>query len=254
MATITYVEAALLVLTLGALAGYRLSSHRLETREQKHAFTVRYLLLPMAALAFMLVGQSFTYNATRRFTGNVPHHNFGTALDAALPLVPFFIVFYLMAYAVIIFAPFWLAMAGGPALVRRYMVSLAFLFAISSAIYLLAPNDVPHAWSPDEYALHTGRFDRLLEFMYDADAPSNGLPSLHNAHIWLPFFLILFNDRSARKLAHLIPVAVLGVLISLSTLLCKEHYLVDVAFTIPLVALIAFFVTKVADRKGKSPL
>ncbi|MDR1852099.1 MAG: phosphatase PAP2 family protein [Propionibacteriaceae bacterium] len=248
MRIISSIEEILIALTLLALLTYRFTSRRLDTLEAKHAFTRRYLLWPAVALVVLDIGETLTYNGTRIFTENVPHHNFGTWLDAALPIIPFFIIFYLMAYAVLCFAPFYLAWVGDRDLVKRYILALAILFAISSIIYLVAPNDVPHAWTPDVYAQHTGFFDRLLEFMYDSDAASNGLPSLHNAHIWLPFFLIIFTDRSGKKLAHALPVAVLGVLISLATLFCKEHYLVDVVFSISLVALIAWLSTQVLWR------
>ncbi|MDR1713535.1 MAG: phosphatase PAP2 family protein [Coriobacteriales bacterium] len=250
MAIISSLEQLLLLGTLLVLIGYRLFSRRLDTHAAKHDFTKRYLLWPAAALMVMDVGQTLCYNGTRLLTENVPHHNFGTALDAALPLIPLFIVFYLMAYAVLVWAPFYLTLVGGSALIRKYLVSLTVLFTISAIIYLVAPNDVPHAWTPAEYAQHTGFFDRLLQFMYDSDVASNGLPSLHNAHIWLPFFLILFNDTSPapRKALHLLPVGVLGVLISLSTLFCKEHYLVDVVFSIALVALIAWLTRKLFNK------
>ncbi|MDR2108792.1 MAG: phosphatase PAP2 family protein [Coriobacteriales bacterium] len=238
----------LLLLTLAALVIYRFASRRLATRDDRRAFTSRYLFWPMIITAVMFVGQLLCYGGTRLLTENVPHHNFGTALDAAIPLIPFFIIFYLMAYLVVIFAPFYLAWIGGTALTKKYFVSLVALFSISALIYLVAPNDVPHAWTPDVYAQHTGFFDRLLQFVYDADAPSNGLPSLHNAHIWLIFFIILFNDTSPRRIMHLLPVGVLGVLISLSTLFCKEHYLVDVLFSISLVALLAFIARRLFER------
>jgi membrane-associated phospholipid phosphatase len=245
MDIIASVEQVLTALTLLALFTYRFTSRNLGTPEAKHAFTLRYLLWPAVALVVLDVGETLTYNGTRLFTQNVPHHNFGTALDAALPIIPFFVVFYLMAYAVLVFAPFYLAWVGDRDLVKRYILSLAILFTISSIIYLVLPNDVPHAWSPDVYPQHTGFFDRLLQFMYDSDEASNGLPSLHNAHIWLPFFLIVFSDRPGRRLLHAHPVAVLGVLISLATLFCKEHYIVDVVFSISLVALIAWLTTRV---------
>ncbi|MDR1711519.1 MAG: phosphatase PAP2 family protein [Propionibacteriaceae bacterium] len=248
MGIISSIEEILIAFTLLALLMYRFTARKLNTPEAKHDFTLRYLLWPAVALVVLDIGETLTYNGTRLFTENVPHYNFGTALDAALPIIPFFIVFYLLAYAVLVFAPFYLAWVGDRELVKRYILALSILFAISSVIYLVAPNDVPHAWSPDVYAQHTGIFDRLLEFMYNSDAASNGLPSLHNAHIWLPFFLIIFTDRSGRKAAHALPVAVLGVLISLATLFCKEHYIVDVVFSISLVAGIAWLSTQVLWR------
>jgi membrane-associated phospholipid phosphatase len=242
----------IIAVTFISLIAYRLFSRKLSTPALKHEFSMRYLLWPAITLVVVDVGESLTYNGTRAFTENVPHHNFGTPLDAALPLIPFFIIFYLMAYLVILFAPFYLSWVGNIWLVQRYLASVVVLFVISSIIYLTLPNDVPHAWTPEQYAQHTGPFDRLLEFMYDSDAASNGLPSLHNAHIWLPFFLIVFSMAKGRqRLLRALPVAILGVLISLSTLFCKEHYLADVFFSIALVALIAWCATHFGKRPAR---
>jgi len=218
---------------------------QIKDRDEQKIFLERWVLWIFITSIVGLVAHNLCYNVTRLFTENVKHHNFGTALDAALPLLSFFVVFYLFAYVVIIFCPYYIAMVGGKKggkqLLQKYLLSVIILLVICSLFYLFLPNDVPHAWTPDVYGKHTGFFDRILEFVYDNDQASNGLPSLHNSYIWLVFFLIIFNVEKGRRLKFALPAFIAGVFISLSTLFCKEHYLVDVAFSIPLVALITFF-------------
>jgi membrane-associated phospholipid phosphatase len=281
---ITNVELVIATATLVVIALYGFIK---VPRGERRAFFGLYLLLPALSLIFIDVAQTLCYSGTRLLTESVPHLNFGTPLDAMLPLIPFFILFYLLAYVVILFAPFyivavgvWAQSAGGSAgggisnlaphkdlqpdknpragavvLLKRYLLALLILFVISAIIYIFFPNDVPHAWQPDDYAAHTGLFDRILQFMYDSDGISNGLPSLHNAHIWLVFFVLLFNlrpDKANRRALLLAPVAVIGVLISLSTLFCKEHYLVDVVFSVALVAALALLTSKCFSGSGRN--
>ncbi|MDR1567727.1 MAG: phosphatase PAP2 family protein [Streptococcaceae bacterium] len=214
-----------------------------------------YLLMPIAACLLIDYGQTLTYDGTRWFTQYIPHLNFATSLDKALPLISWFVIFYLSAYVVIVVMPFVVNWIGGNDLLKKYIFAIMTLFIISTIIYLIFPNDVPHAWNTSQYSAHTGVFDKILQVVYDGDAASNGLPSLHNAHAWLPFFLILFNmkdfkTKKARKSKY-ISLAIIGTiatLISLSTLFCKEHYIADVVFSIGLVALISWGISRIYQK------
>jgi membrane-associated phospholipid phosphatase len=196
------------------------------------------------ALAVLVIGQGLAYFATRLATRDRVHFDFGWPIDASIPLVAPFIVVYLSTFGIMPFVPFYLAKAQGAPLVKRYAVALAALYSISAAVYLVWPNDVARPVSVNALAAHGDVFDYLLRFIYTVDDASNGLPSLHNCHIWLPFFLLAFWDFTPKRALRLAVLGLFAGLTSLSTLLCKQHYLVDVLVSVPLTAAIAWAVTR----------
>ena len=62
---------------------------------KKESIVPGYSIVPL----IMLLGfNCITYFGTRVFTQSMEHHNIATSLDEALPFVPAFITFYILAY------------------------------------------------------------------------------------------------------------------------------------------------------------
>lgn len=139
-----------------------------------------------------------------------------TFLDDKIPLIPFFAVFYLLICP-LIFLPFIYAYKN-----KRlfYHLSLTFFLVATflNIFYVLFQTTVPR---PD--VLPSGLFGRLVAFIYSFDKPLCCFPSGHAAFsllVNLSFFKI------KKKVAYyLIP---LTVLIFLSTLFIKQHYVLDI--------------------------
>lgn len=145
-------------------------------------------------------------------------------LDGRIPLVPAFILFYMLGYLFVLLPAIVLRQrrdfeAGVVVLVA--MLSLAFLLFQSFPIYMFK-----------EYATGTDFLSGLTRYQQRADLSVNNLPSLHvtlNVYAWA---LLCFR---ARELALWVLPLLVGIV--LSTLLVKQHLVVDVLGGLLLAAL-----------------
>lgn len=137
-------------------------------------------------------------------------------LDTQIPLVPFFIVFYMLGY-VFVLSPAVLLRdrkdfhAGITVFVT--MLSLAFLCFHFFPVFM-----------QKQYATGSDFFSVLTRYQQKMDVPYNNLPSLHVALNLFAWLLIFY--QSGRKALWWLPVP---VCIVISTLLVKQHLLLDVA-------------------------
>jgi membrane-associated phospholipid phosphatase len=92
----------------------------------------------------------------------------------------------------------------------------------------------------------TPHFDLLnlpLQIVHQLDAPTNCLPSLHVGYAFLSALFVLKQNRLVGNLT-----IIWAMLVSLSTLTTKQHYVWDVVVGYALARLIFLFV----DRKFRS--
>ena len=137
-----------------------------------------------------------------------------TWLDRQLPLLPFFIVFYMLGYFFVLSPAFLLRrreefQAGISVFVL--MLGLAFIIFHFFPVYMYK-----------QIAYGTDFFSSLTRYQQRMDVPYNNLPSLHvtlNVYAWL----LIFSHTSRRALWWL----PLPVCIVLSTVLVKQHLLLD---------------------------
>lgn len=147
-----------------------------------------------------------------------------TFIDRVIPLTPEFIVFYMAGYLFVL-VPCLLVQP------RRAFLAATVAFVVIMGIGLLVFRYFPVHM---DKTLATGSdwFSRVTHFQQTIDTSYNNFPSLHvalNVYAWA---LI------ARQLGGIRPGwLLLPALIVLSTLLVKQHLLVDVAGGIALAAL-----------------
>jgi len=162
------------------------------------------------ALAFVYVDK---LNAKLDATGR-HFYDISLAIDDQIPLVPAFVFAYVLYYA-------WLLL---PLALRErarfYHAVAAFAVLQVSAIlmFVLVPTQMARP------AVVGGGLSRdLVRWLYRADQGCNLVPSLHVAHSAL--VALLFWHARSRWLPW-----VLGgtLLISLSTVLIKQHYVADI--------------------------
>ena len=140
-----------------------------------------------------------------------------TRLDAYIPFVPEFVLAYYLYYP-------WLLL---PLLVLKerepyFRALLAFLIMqivagvtfVAFPSYMVRPEVIPPGMAGD-----------LVRAIYRTDMGWNVFPSLHVAHSVLVALLFFKHARSAFAV---ISVAVGSALISASTVLIKQHWIVDV--------------------------
>jgi membrane-associated phospholipid phosphatase len=146
-----------------------------------------------------------------------------TPFDNAIPLIPEFIWVYHSFIPIIVLS--LLTMVKSRNLFLSTLSSFAFATLLLSMFFVLVPAHYPRdQWAVSAHSASTW----LVVATRWIDGAGNCLPSGHNTFAWM---LMLFMQHSfaAKKYNWVKPLYVFwALLISISTLTLKQHYIVDV--------------------------
>ncbi|MBN1773373.1 MAG: phosphatase PAP2 family protein [Deltaproteobacteria bacterium] len=181
-------------------------------RERPRGSDLRWTLLGLGAF----VAWSQSYLAVAWFVEGRALHYFPAALEDALPFVPAATLVYLTVYW---FAPLPLFLLRDPVPWRR--VVAAYLLTLGPTLVAFAA--FPVAMERPVVDPGIDLFHWALSVVHRADPPYNCFPSSHCAMAMLGGLLLFDVDRRLGRLGVLY-----AGLIGLSTLLTRQHYLVDV--------------------------
>ena len=163
--------------------------------------------------------QALLYFGIQIFEGE-PHEIY-TRIDAKIPFVPQAIFIYSLWFPLVFFFPLVLHHFSAE-LYLRHMVSLTLDIVLSCMVYLVYPTFFTRP-RPDEKAIGL-----IMRFVYLVDFKGkNCMPSMHCSMC----FLMIFSTVAA---AGQFPVAlslcliVVCLMIVLSTVLTKQHVIIDV--------------------------
>src|SRR3989339_333106 len=160
-------------------------------------------IFPILAIFFLWAISYFFMN---QLVDGKDYYNFQIVLDTLFPFLPFFVIFYLSAYALMFYPLFegekWEPFALG-------MLSILFL---TNIIFFLFPGNMirPSVTNTDIWAT-------ILSWIYTFDKPHNLFPS---THISLSFMSTLILHKKAAYIWF--------ILIAFSTLFVKQHYILDI--------------------------
>jgi len=169
-----------------------------------------------------------------------PVHVLETTVDDWIPLIPAFVFAYISLYALLVVSlwRFWKADIG----VFKLAALAVFIdFALSYLCYLFLQTGI-------ERPVITGTdiSSDVLKAVYSVDEPFNAFPSLHTSLSALCALLWLKAGSNIW-----IIVLLWAVLIIASTVLVKQHYIVDV-FGGVVVAMVSYYgATKLASLLGR---
>ena len=149
-------------------------------------------------------------------------------LDGVIPLHPVWAFVYGALYLCLIVLP--VLAIREHAHIRRTVSAYLFIWVTAYICFVVYPTAAPRP--PTLHALTFGNWG--LRLLYSADPPFNCFPSLHVAH---SFVSALACYRLSRPLGLACSVAAL--MVALSTLFTKQHYVLDVVAGIGL-ALVAY--------------
>jgi len=127
---------------------------------------------------------------------------------------------------------------------NKTVYGFILLTVISCTIFILFPVNYPREFYP--LPLEQDLTTMIFKAMRMADKPSNCLPSLH---VGICFLLAYGFFKENRKRFWI--SIFLSVLISLSTLTTKQHYIYDIVLGFLLPSLIYFCLTKFTQVKPK---
>jgi membrane-associated phospholipid phosphatase len=190
------------------------ASLRSASRRYRHLLIL--LVYPLYCWGFQYVEQSVP---VARYLMYLP-------ADDYIPFVPLGIYPYLFWYFYIALAITYTGFTDARGFVRL-MLFLYIGMGVSYAIYLAFPNG--QNLRPALASLGEGWHHDLIRWLYRVDTPTNSNPSMHVIDS-MAVYLTLKRDRrlSGRRVVQAVNLA-LNVVIIASTLLVKQHSVIDVA-------------------------
>lgn len=192
----------------------------------------RYGIGPvLAVIGFNL----FTYYVTKFITSNWKHYDISIPLDDAIPTLSIFVIVYVLAYVQ------WVV---GYVMIARDSKGLCFEYcgaeliakAICFVVFITFPTVMIR---PD--IVGTDFCSWLLNFIYQADAPTNLFPSIHCLESYL-VARAAFSQKNVGT-GYKVTMAMATVLIVASVVLVKQHVILDVISGI-IVVEIGLFIAK----------
>ena len=177
----------------------------------------KYSIIPLlSALALNML----VYSGSMVLYKNLYHHDFTTAFDRMVPVIPEFTSIYLICYV------FWVVnyimIAGiGKEHMYRFLTGDFLSRIVCGIFFVLLPTTLVR---PE--ITGTGFWDQALRLVYSIDQSANLFPSIHCLVSWFCYIGI----RHQKK----IPVwyqrfsCVFAILVCVSTQVTKQHYIIDV--------------------------
>ena len=182
---------------------------------------VKRLLPPRMWLliAVWFIQNGTVYYLARLINQGRTFHNMSLPLDAQIPLVPAFIVIYILAY-ISWFIGYILILRQGSEhadVIFGIMIAKAICFII----FITYPTEME--WPEIE---SNGVFEWMTKFIYFTDQPNNLFPSIHCMENWM-----IWRGMVGCKAIPLwvkTGTFVFAILVFLSTLFVKQHLIVDI--------------------------
>ena len=151
------------------------------------------------------------------------------ALDRAWPLVPVWAIVYGALYLFLILLPIFVVRQDE--LIRRTVYAYLFIWIIAYAFFFVI---YPTAAPRPNLVIGEGFAVWGLRALYSSDPPHNCFPSLHVAHSLVSALAVSRVHRPLGIIAFMS-----GLLVAISTLFTKQHYVLDVTAG-ALLALVAY--------------
>ena len=187
---------------------------------------------------FSFVFNCLVYSGSRMIAGGWYHHNIETGVDRRFPFVPEFLVIYFGCYV------FW---AVNYILIARQDRRSVYQFFtgdfISRCVCLVSFLAFPTT-NTRPLITGSGLWNQAALWLYSIDAADNLFPSIHCLVSWFCYLGIRGRKEIPRWYQRV--SMVIAILVFASTLLTKQHVIVDVAGGI-LLAESCFFIGRKTD-------
>lgn len=175
----------------------------------------------VAALTVMVAVNLLTYNGTRLLTTHWPHLNMSLPIDYAIPFVKEFIVVYLVLAYAQWFYGFYLSAREDRDVCLTVIASETVAKLVCMVCFLVVPATLTR---PEIHG--TDIFSLTVAAIYRSDAPDNLFPSIHCLESYLLLRTMPMLRRAPAWYRRLtLPTT---LLVMASTLLVKQHVVLDV--------------------------
>ncbi len=150
-------------------------------------------------------------------------------IDDKIPVISFFVIFYLFSYV------FWIC---GPIIASltekrnfiNYIIGLSAAYIIGFLIFLFMPTYMDRAAEGImAYAERPGLFNALLKIVYGADGGNLAFNLFPSYHCLISLYCYLgIRKRNEVSKGVRIYSLVMTILICMSTVFTKQHYFIDI--------------------------
>ena len=164
------------------------------------------------------------YLGTQLFNRTMPHQDLSLAIDAAIPVKPEWILVYVITFII------WIC--GLAVAMRQDKETCYSLFGqvlIADVLCIITFLVFPTIMPRPEIAV-TDYPSRFLALTYAIDQPTNLFPSMHCLLAWM-CFRCCFQCKNLSKI-YIAWTGIMSVLVCISTLLVKQHVVLDVVSAI----------------------
>lgn len=190
-----------------------------------------------------IAAQLFCYYLPKLFYSGREAVCFAVPADARIPFVPFFILFYVLAFVQWV-VNFLVIAREDRTLFRTFIGAELMGKLICMLFFIVLPS-----FAPRPEITGSDLFSKLAAIVFFFDVPNNVFPSLHCFLSWLDMRAMLRAKRPAPVWKVLTVVFTLGVVAS--TLLVKQHVIWDSVAGIALAELVLFGADCVERRRSK---
>ena len=187
---------------------------------------------------FSFVFNCLVYSGSRMIAGGWYHHNIETGVDRSIPFVPEFLVIYFGCY--VFWAVNYILIARQD---RRSVYQVFTGDFISRCVCLVSFLAFPTT-NTRPLITGSGLWNQAALWLYSIDAADNLFPSIHCLVSWFCYLGIRGRKEIPRWYQSV--SMVIAILVFASTLLTKQHVIVDVAGGI-LLAEFCFFIGRKTD-------
>ena len=162
---------------------------------------------------------AFLYFIVKQFIPS--YHLITLNIDDKMPLVPFFIIFYSIWYPYL-FVVFYFIFKKDKDKFKSLIKKSILCAVIADLCFIIYPTMVTRP----EVNGYNSLISLMLYITYMTDIPVNCFPSLHCIFALLVMYAVTF-DKNMNKVFRIL-VGIISPLICLSTVLVKQHSVIDV--------------------------
>lgn len=163
--------------------------------------------------------------------------NIETSLDKSIPFEIIFIIPYVYWYLFIAIALVY-TLSKSRVGYMRIFVSIILGMCCCYVVYYIFPTQITRP-----YVDNSNILNRLIKFIYSKDKPFNCFPSIH---VLNTYFIMRYAKYEYGK-GYFYYTQIVGILIILSTLFIKQHFVLDILGSVLLCEVIIHVVNKVSD-------
>lgn len=153
-------------------------------------------------------------------TDDVKRYDLSLSIDSKLPFVPFFLIFYVLAYVQ------WIGSYVYHCRESRqhcYQMTTADIIAkfITTLFFIFLPTQIVR---PE--ITGNGIFEFGTQFIYNIDKPINLFPSIHCLESWMCFRTAMYMKK--KNYCYIAFQGIFTLFVCASTVLVKQHFVVDI--------------------------